>query len=232
MYLDIKVDEFNPGYFKDLTNGILDLDQISRIVEESASEYSDTGRQSSGLDNLPFPRKNNKGMMLEVPKRTAAKTLPKQRRVRVERTFGDPVSLNTVFSEKIGERSLYFSYWMTCISNLCDFKENLFDASRSLTIGFKALQKRKSHLSNRERLDLLLAFSRSLGYEVSKEQEEIYRSCSSFQEGCEFVQISNYELLVLKSFESVWLMLRSLEEELNHEDIYFQNHCVHMHPFK
>lgn len=27
-------------------------------------------------------------------------------------------------------------------------------------------------------------------------------------------------------------MLRSLEEELNHEDIYFQNHCVHMHPFK
>jgi hypothetical protein len=37
---------------------------------------------------------------------------------------------------------------------------------------------------------------------------------------------------MLKNFESVWLMLRSLEEELNHEDIYFQNHCVHMHPYK
>lgn len=93
----------------------------------------------------------------------------RDRRVRVERTFGDPVSLKTVFAEKIGEKSYYFSYWMTCISNLSEFKDNLFDVSKTLTIGFKALQNRKNYLSNREKIDLLLSFSKSLGYELTKE---------------------------------------------------------------
>lgn len=204
MYLDIKVDEFNTGYFKDATNIALDLSQISKIIEESASEYDDTRREhsESGVKGRRYPADQLKNL-LNVPKVDRTKGGARDRRVRVERTFGDPVSLKTVFAEKIGEKSYYFSYWMTCITNLCEFKENIFDGSKTLTIGFKALQNRKNYFSSREKIDLLLSFSKSLGYEMTKEMETAFESCVSFQEASDLIQISNFELKMLANFESV-----------------------------
>lgn len=47
VYLNIKEDEFNQGYFRDATNVQLDFHDISKIIEESASEYDDSSREYS-----------------------------------------------------------------------------------------------------------------------------------------------------------------------------------------
>lgn len=139
--------------------------------------------------------------------------------MRVERTYGDPISLKTVYIESINTKSFYFSYWMTCISNIRDKKENMFD--RKMTIGFKALQSKKNVLNTSENIDMLLAFCKSIGMGFKFDEEEFLLTRKHMKPVYDHVQLNTLEKLMFQNFESIWRMIRSLEEELNHEDVYF-----------
>lgn len=79
---------------------------------------------------------------------------------------------------------------------------------------------------------MVLAYSKSIGKELSFNEEEKIREMRHLKDVFEAMQLNQYELYMLENFESIWKMIRSLEEELNHENSYFETHCVHMYPYQ
>jgi hypothetical protein len=123
VFLQAYVDEID----LDDINGDKDtfLDNLSLIDEESSmmseGELLSPYKFGKHKHNNYYTDKSSKKLQ-KINQTTHAKSnkIPnlRRRRVKIQRIFGDPVSLRTVYLDKINNQSYYFSYWMTCINSM------------------------------------------------------------------------------------------------------------------